>query len=374
MNQGCKLLVLGDGTDDTHSGYIYFLLKSIRQELQSLGVGTTFNELSRTRLGNLCLTLPPLPEQVAIARFLGRMDRRITRYIAAKEKLVALLEEYGQVLVSDAVTGRFDVCTGKPYPAYKPSGIEWLGDVPTHWEIQRLKTWLGINELVLPEHTDAEYTFAYLDIGAVETGRLVMMPKRIRFGDSPSRARRIVRAGDTLVSTVRTYLKAVWWYEGEMHSDNGDLIASTGFAVLTPRHDTCPKFVSYVCQSDPFTDRVTANSVGTAYPAIIETNLGTFNVCVPPLSEQAAIARFLDQKIEKIGKAINRAQGEIDLLREYRTRFIADVVTGKLDVRNAATELSKAELAADEKGVDEVQSEAGFHMAEERILQEENSR
>ena len=101
----------------------------------------------------------------------------------------------------------------KPYPAMKTSGVLWLGDVPAHWEVRRLKSWLDVNEFVLSEDTDPEYTFEYLDIGSVATGRLTAKPERIRFGNSPSRARRVVRPGDTIVSTVRTYLKAVWHAE-----------------------------------------------------------------------------------------------------------------------------------------------------------------
>ena len=352
VNQGCRLLVFADGVD---ADYIYYLLLSARKELQSLGVGTTFTELPRARLENFPLALPPLPEQTAIVRFLNHADQRIQRYIRAKQKLITLLEEQKQVIVHEAVTGRIDVRTGKPYPTYKDSGVEWLGEVPTHWEVRRLKSWLDVNELVLSEDTDAEYTFDYLDIGAVETGRLAAMPERIRFADSPSRARRVVRAGDTLVSTVRTYLKAVWWYAGQPH---GGLIASTGFAVLTPRRDTYPKFVNYVCQSDSFTNRVTADSVGIAYPAIAETRLGTFKICVPPLPEQTAIARFLDDEDTRIQRAIERTKREIDLLQEYRIRLIADVVTGKLDVREAAAKLPETDAIDDFGGSETAQAES----------------
>ena len=217
----------------------------------------------------------------------------------------------------------------KRYPTTKDSGVEWLGEVPAHWEVLRLKAWLDVNQLVLPEDTDPDYTFDYVDIGSVVTGKLSARPERIRFGDSPSRARRVVRPGDTLVSTVRTYLKAVWHVE---HS-RADLIASTGFAVFTPRHGTIPKFMSYFFQSDPFTDCVTAESVGIAYPAIAETRLGTLEVCVPPLSEQAAIVRFLDHADRRIRHYIGAKQKLIALLEEQKQALIHEAVTGRIDVR-----------------------------------------
>ena len=218
----------------------------------------------------------------------------------------------------------------RPYRAYKDSGVEWLGKVPAHWAVQRLKSWVDVNEFVLSEDTDPQYMFEYLDIGSVATGRLTAKPERIRFGNSPSRARRVVRPGDTIVSTVRTYLKAVWHAE----HPGDDLIASTGFAVLTPRRGTFPRFVNYFCQSDPFTNRVTAEAVGIAYPAIAETRLGTFDVCIPPYPEQAAIVRFLDHADRRIRRYIRAKQKLIALLEEQKQAVIYQAVTGQTDVRS----------------------------------------
>jgi type I restriction enzyme S subunit len=102
---------------------------------------------------------------------------------------------------------------------------------------------------------------------------------------------------------------------------------------MTPGPSTQPKYVSYLVQCNTFTDRVTAESVGTAYPAIAEGRLGSFYVPVLPLPEQTAIAEYLDAQTAKLDAAIAAARREIELLREYRERLIADVVTGKVDVR-----------------------------------------
>ena len=210
----------------------------------------------------------------------------------------------------------------KPYPEMKDSGVEWLGEVPEHWKVLRLKSWLEMNGVVLPEDTDPDYMFDYLDIGSVATGQLTAKPERLQFENSPSRARRVLRSGDTIVSTVRTYLKAIW------HVDDlaSDLIASTGFAVLTPRSGTFPRFVSYSCQSDPFTDRVTAESVGIAYPAIAETRLATFKVSVPPLSEQTAIVRYLDYADRRIRRYIRAKEKLVKLLEEERKNATLEAI------------------------------------------------
>ena len=219
----------------------------------------------------------------------------------------------------------------KPYPKMKDSGIEWLGQVPAHWEVRKLKYWLAINLRVLPESTPPDSEFRYIDIACVSSGRLTAEPQNMRFRDAPSRARRVVRPGDTIVSTVRTYLKAVYF----ARDSAGDLVASTGFAVLTPNEKTEPKFVSYLAQSDGFTHRVTAESVGIAYPAIAETRLASFEVSVPPLPEQTAIVRFLDYVDRRIRRYIRAKQKLIKLLEEYKQALIHQAVTGRIDVRTS---------------------------------------
>ena len=322
------------GRNDDHPHYLnaIFQCPQFHQSLIRIGNGILDHrmripmELLKCEL----LPRPPIAEQAAIVRYLDHADGRIRRYISAKERLIGLLEEQRQAVIHRAVTRGLD-----PDVRLRPSGVEWLGDVPAHWEVRRLKHWIGINEAVLPETTNPNFEFGYLEIGAVGTGVLIDEPSTIRFADAPSRARRIVRSGDTIVSTVRTYLKAVWFAEDV----NDDLICSTGFAVLTPGQETAPKFVSYLAQSNAFTDRVTAESVGIAYPAIAESRLSSFHVCVPPLAEQAAIVKYLDKATAGVDADIARARRHIELLREYRTRLIADVITGKLDVREAAENL-----------------------------------
>jgi len=215
----------------------------------------------------------------------------------------------------------------KSYSAMKESGVRWTGEVPAHWVTLPLKRWVKMNSDVLPETTSPDYEFQYLDIGSVGTGTLTDKPQRLRFGTAPSRARRIARVDDTIVSTVRTYLKAVYYING-----NADgLVCSTGFAVLTPRRGTEPKFVSYVVQSKDFTDRVTADSVGIAYPAIAETRLGSFEVVVPPREEQAGIVRFLGHADRRIRCYIRAKQKLIALLEEQKQAIIHRAVTKGLD-------------------------------------------
>lgn len=230
----------------------------------------------------------------------------------------------------------------KPYPAMKDSNVEWLGDVPEHWKVQPLKKWVKVNAEVLSENTESTYEFRYLDIGSVGTGHLIKQPVKVHFKGAPSRARRIIRNGDTIISTVRTYLKSVYFVENEAE----DLICSTGFAVLSPNVETYPKFVSYLVQSNAFTDRVTADSVGIAYPAIAENRLTSFQISVPPLPEQTAIVHFLDYADNRIRRSIHVKQKLIKLLEEEKQAIIHHAVTRGLDP-NVALKPSGVEWLGD---------------------------
>ena len=269
--------------------------------------------------------IPPRTEQDQIVAYLRAQDVYFSRFIKAKRELIGLLTEQKLRIIDHAVTRGLDASV-----ALKPSGIEWTGEVPVHWSIKPLKRWVLLNASALGEKTDPDFEFRYLDIGSVKTGRLAKELERLRFKNAPSRARRILRRGDTIISTVRTYLKAIWY----VNEEADDLIASTGFAVLTPGIDVEPEYLGYVIQSTAFVNRVAANSIGIAYPAIAETVLGRFPVVMPStVTEQQAIVANIKAESAPLDQAIEQALTEIKLIREYRDRQIADVVTGQLDVR-----------------------------------------
>jgi len=141
-----------------------------------------------------------------------------------------------------------------------------------------------------------------------------------------------LEAHDKLIREIfeGSYLKAIW-YVGE---DANDLIASTGSAVLTPGRGAEPEYLGYVIQSSSFVNRVTANSIDIAYPAIAETVLGRFPVAMPPtLTEQQAIVAHIQSESAPLDTAIEQALAEITLIREYRDRLIFDAVTGQVDLR-----------------------------------------
>lgn len=159
-------------------------------------------------------------------------------------------------------------------------------------------------------------------------------PKIMPFGISPSRARRIIKKGDTIISTVRTYLKAIAYID----SEDDNLIASTGFAVLTPANQIYPKFLYYLISNQKVIDTISSLSVGVSYPAINSSDLGLIPVWFPEsIEEQKDILNFIEREIGRIRNLIIKTEKEIELLQEYRTALISEAVTGKIDVRNAAS-------------------------------------
>ncbi len=224
-----------------------------------------------------------------------------------------------------------------PYSDYKPSGDVWLGDIPTHWLVQRLKYLATVNDETLPENTERGLEIAYIEIGNVDSIKGITGIENLEFEDAPSRARRIVRQGDVIISTVRTYLKAI----ARIESLCTNLIVSTGFAVIRPRllHDG---FTAYALSSPYFVERVVAHSVGVSYPAINASDLACLEVAFPPLYEQRAIAAFLDRETAKIDSLVSKKERLIELLHEKRTALISHTVTQGLDP-NAPTKDSGVE-------------------------------
>ncbi|MBU1664082.1 MAG: restriction endonuclease subunit S, partial [Gammaproteobacteria bacterium] len=198
----------------------------------------------------------------------------------------------------------------------------WLGGLPERWSVKRLKYVSSINDEALPETTDPEYEFLYVDIGSVDATEGIQKKEPMVFETAPSRARRIVRDGDTILSTVRTYLRAV----ASIEQPEDNLIVSTGFAVVRPR-SVAPKFLGYCLRSSYFIETVVSRSVGVSYPATNPTDVSCIEVPLPPLAEQQAIARFLDAQTARIDTLVAKKRELIAKLKEKRSALIARTVT-----------------------------------------------
>ena len=212
------------------------------------------------------------------------------------------------------------------YAAYTDSGVEWLGEVPKHWSFVRVKEIAYINQKSLSDETPLDYEFDYVDIGSVTYGTSGYSSERMTFENAPSRAKRIVKSGDTIISTVRTYLKAITQIDC---AEN--LIVSTGFAVLTPKKIIYKSYFSNWLMSETFINRVSAISKGVSYPATNSTEIGDLFVFLPPLLEQTSIAAYLDTKTAQIDRQIDLLSQKATQYGKLKQSLINETVTRGLD-------------------------------------------
>ena len=213
------------------------------------------------------------------------------------------------------------------YAEYKDSGVEWLGEIPSHWDSKPLKYLCTYNDEVLTEATSSDTEIQYIDIGSVSATEGISHIETMLFKDAPSRARRIVKDGDVIVSTVRTYLEAI----APIDNPPENLIVSTGFAVIRPNKNLYKGYAAYCLRAKGFIKEVVARSVGVSYPAINSSDL--VNIAVPSIaySEQTKIANFLDHETAKIDSLIEKQQQLIQLLKEKRQAVISHAVTKGLN-------------------------------------------
>ena len=336
--------------EPTHcvGGFAKYLYASehIRLELSSRVDSATksHQRCSPDDISKLPVPWPAYPEQAAIVRFLDHADRRIQRYIRAKQKLIALLEEQKQAVIHRAVTGRIDVLTGQPYPAYKKSGVEWLGEVPEHWAVRRVKQAAQVlrgkfthrprND---PSLYDGPYPF--IQTGEVARAQKVITSYRQTLNDRGLAVSRMFPAG-TLVMTIAANI-------GDVAVLDFEACFPDSVVGFVPRNGVARDFLFYVF-------RAMRSELLREAPVNTQGNLnidrvGSRCVAIAPTREQRQVVRHIESCTAGLDTATNRAHREVVLVREYRCRLIADVVTGKLDVREAAAALPEVDpLAADD--------------------------
>jgi type I restriction enzyme S subunit len=303
-----------------------------RHQKACMGRGFTVVHIYSSQLKRLVFPLPPLPEQAAIVRFLDYADRRIRRYVRAKQRLIELLEEQKQAIIHRAVTRGLD-----PNVRLKPSGVEWLGDVPEHWEVVTLR------RVILRAVDGPHHSPAYLDEGVPFISARNIKPDRwsledakfISEDDYDAFCRRVVpEIGDVLYTKGGTtgVARAVdldFPFQVWVHVAVLKLVKSKVLPEFLARALNSPRCYE---QAQLFTRGATNQDLGLG-------RMKGIVLALPPLDEQAAIVEYLDTELHRVGVAVRATRDEISLLREYRTRLIADVVTGKLDVREAAARL-----------------------------------
>ena len=289
--------------------------------------------ISEREVQEIRAAFPPLEEQAAIVRFLDHAGEQIQRYIASKERLIALLEEERQALIHQAVTRGLD-----PNVRLKPSGVEWLGDVPEHWRIGPLKRAFVSMDYGISESASDSGTIHLLTMGNLRDGQVIVPHEG---GVDSVDEYLLLREGDLLFN----------------RTNSRELVGKVG---LFAGHDSPTTFASYLVRMRPLPDQepeylnmalndasLISHARRESVPSLHQSNLnptryGRIHIALPPKDEQDAILRTLQKETATLRDSVIQTRRQINLMNEYRTRLIADVVTGQLDVRKAAAQLPVA--------------------------------
>lgn len=335
----------------------YDLLKIIYGYGSGLRQNLDFQDIKR-----MPVLVPPKDEQAAIVRFLDHADRRIRKAILGKQKLIKLLEEQKQAIIHRAVTRGLD-----PNVRLRPSGVEWLGDLPEHWEtlpVRRLVSFVTSGSRGWANYyTDSGYIF--LQSGNLGRSMSLNLAK-IQHVSPPSGAegeRTRVQRNDVLVCITGALTGNVALVEIDFPMP---AFINQHVALLRPRDQLMlPRFLALALHSEIGKSQFKTNEYGGTKQGLGLNDVKSVFVPIPPTDEQALICKALEEETKIVVSTVAKAEEEIALLREYRTRLVSDVVIGKLDVREAASrlpdEIEPIDAALDDDGLtegDEIEGEA----------------
>ena len=305
-----------------------------RLESRGLGTGESgFLRLYSDRFGTLPVPFPPLGEQAAILRFLDWANGRLDRAIRAKRKVIALLTEQKQAIIHRAVTRGLD-----PSVPLKPSGIPWLGDIPQHWELisLRMRYSVELGKMLDAKRITGRHSMAYLRNRDVQWDRIVVDDLPTMDIPPGEFARYTLQRGDLLVCEGGQVGRSAFWH------DQLPICAFQKALHRVRSLDTnrdYPRFFFYQMQLAAGRGVFSADGNENTIAHLTCEKLRRHRFAFPPFAEQKAVADRLDGALKQFQTTTSRLEREIELLREYRLRLVADVVTGKLDVRAVAAGL-----------------------------------
>ena len=322
--------------------FAYYQLQVIEDALRLVSTGSTYEAVSTGDVRGQIVVIPTLAEQTVIVAYLDYADQLLRGGVSQKLELAELMEEYKRAVIQQAVTRGLD-----PDVPLKPSGVEWFGDIPEHWEVRRLKTVADMRVSNIDKHINDDEIPVRL-CNYVDVYKNDLIDGTIDFMSASATEDEIsrfhLRIGDVLITK-----------DSETWDDIGvpalvvetapDLVSGYHLALLRP--DTTQLLGSYLfraLQSRAVVYQFHVEARGVTRYGLSHSGILSAVIPLPPVEEQAAIVAHLDKLTSDIEAAIADTRREIELLEEYRTRLIADVVTGKLDVREAAANLPDVNL------------------------------
>ncbi len=365
---------VADDADDIICGYHLAILRSypsvilgryLHWQLQSQPAqvqfsvaanGVTRYGLSHGAIKETVVAMPPVAEQEAIIRFLNHADQRIRRYVLENRRLIKLLDEHKQVILERAITSGLN-----PTVRYRPSHITWLAEIPEHWDIRR-------NGRLFAQRNETGFASLPILEVSIRTGvrlREFSTSARKQVMTDRSKYKRALK-GDIAYNMMRMWQGAV----GVVPADG---LVSPAYIVARPLGGVDVRYFNYLFRTTAYKAEIDAQSRGIVKDRnrLYWEDFKQINSPYPPLEEQSGIADSIDQSTCAVSRAIGQAERDIGLLREYRTRLITDVVTGKLDVRARTAELNDDEDRPDTSGQQDIwadeQEDSGAEDSEEAL-------
>ena len=324
-------VILFRPTVQVHPRFMGYTLDSPPFAFQksSMGRGITIMHIYSSQLKNMCIPLPPLDEQAAIVRYLDHADELINRYISAKQRLIALLEEQRQAVIHQAVTRGLD-----PNAPSKKSGIEWLDDVPQHWQLPELKQVSNILRGKFthrPRNDPSLYggIYPFIQTGDVAAANGIIRTHRQTLNQQGLAVSTMFPAG-TLVMTIAANI-------GDVAVLNFEACFPDSIVGFVPTNKVERDFLYYLFRAmkSEFLREAPVNTQGN----LNVERIGSKKIPLPSVDEQVTIVRHLAEVSAHIDASMELAHRQVSLIGEYRTRLIADVVTGQIAVRDAVVEL-----------------------------------
>ncbi len=321
-NQGCKVMI---PKENMNVKYLYYFFKISNEELNMLGQGTTFLELSTNSLSMFKVNLPPLSEQQQIVSFLDTKTSHIDSLIEKTQRKIELLKEKRTSLINEVVTKGLN-----PNVELKDSGVEWIGEIPIHWIVSKFK---------YDSSTPVQYGINISGDKYVEEGiRFIRITDISESGElNPNNGKYLVsedvpnefllRKFDVLFCRSGHTVGKTYLHTSDGHFTSGGYLVRFNF-----RNYTESKYIFYISKTDFYLDWIKLNTVVSTIENVNGDKYQNFIYPKPPLSEQQQIVEYLDEQTQKIDKTISIEEKRIELLKEYRQSLISEVVTGKRKV------------------------------------------
>ena len=325
------------GFDPVFLTFLHATLYALRLNTRSIKQTTGIQNLDTSAYLRERVCIPPLPEQTAIARYLDHIDRRIQRYIQATQKRITLLHEARQATIQRAVTRGLN-----PNVPLKPSGVEWLGDVPAHWDVAELGRIGRFSK----------------GSGGTKADEVPEGIPCIRYGDLYTSHKYHIRASRSFVTEIDAPNYTPIRYRDILFAGSGETIEEIGKSAVNliekpaccggdvilfrPEREMDATFSGYAIDCPQSQYQKSCMGRGITIMHIYGGELKYLWIALPPLAEQTAIAAYLNKATAAIDAAIDTARRQTENMQEYRASLIAHVVTGKLDVRAAAERIGMA--------------------------------